>query len=838
MKRLSFIIALVIVFTASAFSQDFDKKNLLFRVNPDGNNTVALVGFEKKPKEELIIPEEVSYKGTKYMISTIGDNAFKDCEVLTKVVGTSVQEVKDGAFSGCKNILSAVFTNQMKTVGNRAFLGCSSLQEIVLGENIQRIDDAAFTGCSNLREIAFGNSLTSIGAGIINETGINSIILPSSLTNVGHDAFANNKSLSSVTLSEGIKHIDGNAFKGTSISLLNLPKTIETVGEDAFADCNNLQSISFSEGLKSIATGAFARTGVVSLTFPNSLKEISTSSFEGCKSLQSITLGKDIESIGNKAFAGCSMLSVDYSDVPCEIASDAFAECKNAVIGDYSLKGLSKALNEGKYILEEKKFRNGLIQVSKGGKHGFLNKMGKPVIPCIYDEVEHLWNYNIVKVQKGYSDDYNMGLYSTNGSVIAQCVYEYDDRVIFENCEDGIFPLKRNGKYGFVNKNGEIILPCEYLGVKLFQNGIGWYYNNEAWYAINTDGKQITKTPSPSAMFPNAIGVYGDFPNDIATILTDDGKWILFDRNGNSQILTGYKTAYPHGYGLIRVEKNGKFGLIDKKLNVILPAIYEEINEFNNGIAIVKKGNEEGASHIGDAVLYHKFKEGAIDSTGRVVIPCNYESVSPFVFDYTKISGKGKKWYANKKGMLIDVDYIDVESSDLKNGIYVGGKNGKLGCINKNGEFVTPVKYDKIGKKLCDGLRLVKSNDKYGYIDINGKEIIPLEWSYASDFHDGLAKVAKDGEVYFIDKSGKVVLHLEYDNFGDCHDGMIPVMKDGKFGYVDKAGKLAVPCIYTGEEKYVIGRYDVEDFYEGLAYVKKDNRIGFVDKKGKSTFDY
>ena len=154
MKRLSLIVALLIVFTTPAFSQDFDKKNLLFRVN-SSNNTVELMGFEKKPKEELVIPEEVSYKGTKYMVSTIGDNAFKDCEVLTKVVGTSIQEVKDGAFSGCKNLLSAVFTNQMKTVGNRAFQNCSSLQDIVLGENIQCIEDAAFTGCSNLKEMSF-----------------------------------------------------------------------------------------------------------------------------------------------------------------------------------------------------------------------------------------------------------------------------------------------------------------------------------------------------------------------------------------------------------------------------------------------------------------------------------------------------------------------------------------------------------------------------------------------------------------------------------------------------------------------------------------------------------
>lgn len=853
MKRLSLIAALVIIFSVPAFSQEFDKKNLLFRVNPEGKNTVELLGFEKKPKEVLIIPEEVSYKGTKYIVSTIGDNAFNDCEVLTKVVGISVQEVKKGAFSGCKNLISAVFTNHLKKVGNRAFNNCCSLQELVLGENIQSIEEAAFLGCTNLKELSLGNSLKHIGGGFINETGISSIILPSSLSNVGHNAFANNKVLSSVILREGIKHIDNNAFTGTTITSLSLPETIETignkafadcdnlksitigkniqrVGENAFADCDNLQSITFFEGLKSIATGAFARTGVTSLTFPNSLKDISSSSFEGCKSLQSITLGKNIESIREKAFAGCSSLSVDFSDVPCDIASDAFLGCKEVIIGDYSLKLLSKCIKEEKLTIEgeykeHKFFINGLMKVSKNGKFGYINKMGKQVIPCIYDDV-HI-DYGVVEVSK----DGKHGFYSLEGELKAQCVY--DKPFHCYGVKYGIGIVEKDGKFGFIDVNGKEILPCTYDGVRGFCEGIGWCTNQGIWYIINKDGKFITK-------ITNIIGCSG-FIGGIATVLIENNdkyEWRMIDKNGNSQLLTGYQEVLPCGYGFIRVKKDGKYGLIDKKQNVILPAIYDEIKSFEYGMAIIQKiiGKKMKKSIMGDMLPYDDIKEGAIDSTGRIVIPCNYESVYSFYGDYTRIRDNGKEWYVNKSGKILDVDFVDCNTRAITDGDYLVMKNGKWGCVDRECNFIATCKYDKI-EEPHDGMFVVRSNEKSGYIDKTGKEVIPLEWSYADDFHDGLAEVMKDEKIYFIDKSGKA-FHLDYNNIGRCNDGMIPVMKDGKLGYVDKTGKLVVPCIYTVEEDMFGGYDDAEIFSEGLALVKKGNRIGFVDKNGKSTFDY
>ena len=63
MKNIKIAIAfLAIMIVYPVFAQDFDKKHLLYRITSAENKTVELLGFEKKPSEDLIIPEEVSYK--------------------------------------------------------------------------------------------------------------------------------------------------------------------------------------------------------------------------------------------------------------------------------------------------------------------------------------------------------------------------------------------------------------------------------------------------------------------------------------------------------------------------------------------------------------------------------------------------------------------------------------------------------------------------------------------------------------------------------------------------------------------------------------------------------
>ncbi len=53
-------------------------------------------------------------------------------------------------FSGCRQLLSVILGNSIKSLGKETFYGCYNLKHITLPNNITSLGDFCFTFCSNL----------------------------------------------------------------------------------------------------------------------------------------------------------------------------------------------------------------------------------------------------------------------------------------------------------------------------------------------------------------------------------------------------------------------------------------------------------------------------------------------------------------------------------------------------------------------------------------------------------------------------------------------------------------------------------------------------------------
>ena len=56
---------------------------------------------------------------------------------------------------------------------------------------------------------------------------------------------------------------------------------------------------------------------------------------------------------------------------------------------------------------------------------------------------------------------------------------------------EGFARVKQNGKYGFINTQGEVVAPCIYDDAGIFSEGLAHVKQNEKWSIINTQGKVI-----------------------------------------------------------------------------------------------------------------------------------------------------------------------------------------------------------------------------------------------------------------------------------------------------------------------------------------------------------
>jgi hypothetical protein len=95
-------------------------------------NTVAVTGGGEA-LTEIAIPATVTYSAKDYNVTSIGDNAFRECASLTSIViPTSVTTIGGDAFHSCSSLASITTLESVTSIGDGAFAYCSSLTSITI----------------------------------------------------------------------------------------------------------------------------------------------------------------------------------------------------------------------------------------------------------------------------------------------------------------------------------------------------------------------------------------------------------------------------------------------------------------------------------------------------------------------------------------------------------------------------------------------------------------------------------------------------------------------------------------------------------------------------------
>ncbi|MBU3026360.1 WG repeat-containing protein [Zobellia galactanivorans] len=150
----------------------------------------------------------------------------------------------------------------------------------------------------------------------------------------------------------------------------------------------------------------------------------------------------------------------------------------------------------------------------------------------------------------------------------------------------------------------------------------------------------------------------------IASEFTDCGIAAVGDSvNGNYFIdKTGKKLNIPvlkmgnfiddFHEGFARFKKNEKLGFINQCGKIVIEAKFESVTPFKNKIAIVRRGFE--VIENGPYKTQKGGKYGAIDKTGNLIIPYEFDFISEFSDNNTANAKVGNKdVIINSKGKII-----------------------------------------------------------------------------------------------------------------------------------------------------------------------------------------
>jgi hypothetical protein len=135
---------------------------------------------------------------------------------------------------------------------------------------------------------------------------------------------------------------------------------------------------------------------------------------------------------------------------------------------------------------------DGFAKVTLNKKEGLIDKSGKEVIPCKYNQI-----YEVIVIYK-------------NGH---------------ESCYfvEGFANANLDGKYGYINEKGKEITPFKYDKIEHFNNGRGKVKYDGKYGYIDENGKEVIPLKYDDA---------NSFSYEIASVKLDD-KLIYIDTQGN-----------------------------------------------------------------------------------------------------------------------------------------------------------------------------------------------------------------------------------------------------------------------------------------------------------------
>ena len=289
-------------------------------------------------------------------------------------------------------------------------------------------------------------------------------------------------------------------------------------------------------------------------------------------------------------------------------------------------------------------------------------------------------------------------------------------------------------------------------------------------------------------------------------IIDLDGKEIASIQYDNIETLKGVTNS-------LIVEQNGKYGLINNSGVKIIDANFKEIEKF---------GDEYQNGYI---TIDENDQYGLVSYTGTQILENSYENILPIYGEnYFVIEEDGTQKVINAAGDVIIEDGYD-EISEIASSGVIFIQDNQYGLIGFDNEVKIEPSYDDL-KEINTEYFVAQRDGKRGVIDIT--ETVNIEFEYEDIYF------SEDANVYVAEDS---------DYNSSIIDENFEVRLTGILNEINTQNRYIK--IRTEDDEYKYYNYNFEEqniqnvLPNNTLYVsKQDGKYGFVDKDGNVVVDY
>ena len=297
------------------------------------------------------------------------------------------------------------------------------------------------------------------------------------------------------------------------------------------------------------------------------------------------------------------------------------------------------------------------------------------------------------------------------------------------------FILRQDGKYGVMNKNGDIVIHPEYTNVIIPNPKKAvfiCYDENNQTKVLNQNNEQIIseyEQIQPIRLKNIASNLM--YEKNLLTYVQDE-KMGLINLEGEVIAKPIYESieGLPYKEGELLVQLEGKYGVINNKGNNLVEPKYDQITVDNYTT------EEEGykrAGYIVSNTTEDGYRYGYVDIDGNILLEPQYTEVSRIV---------------------------NIKDND--NIYLIVAQNGQYGVV-KNQEQIIENEYQSISYNSESNTLTLEKTKRYGIATLEGKVVIPVEFSQI----DSTGKY-----IYATDVDGNVEVYQEDGNPADVESNV------------------------------------------------------------------
>ena len=270
----------------------------------DGKTLVYYVEYGDRENTELDLTE----------ISSIR-RAIKSRFLTSVIIGDGITTIPENAFKDCSAIVEVtVLSETPAKIGENAFPASARIN-VPVGTA-----DAYKSAWSAYAEVIFETGVVEkfvVVNGVLTEyNGTDAeVVIPDNVTSIAANVFRNHPEITKITLPAGLTTIpDYSFYESTSLTHVVFNSTnfadrsqagrLPTEAQQLFP---NMTTLEIGADVTRIPRGMFAFTALTSVVIPATVTTIDQYAFYNCESLASVTLNEGLTTLGLGAFQNCAI---------------------------------------------------------------------------------------------------------------------------------------------------------------------------------------------------------------------------------------------------------------------------------------------------------------------------------------------------------------------------------------------------------------------------------------------------------------------------------------------------------------------------------------------------